>query len=69
MVSVLQPGSRHSWTSGMGRAAYAARRPRARETAWLSGVVGNQGAAELRLPPDELDAIPFEGFSVRARCS
>jgi hypothetical protein len=32
-------------------------------------VVANQGAAEFRLPPDELDAISFEGFSVRARCS
>jgi hypothetical protein len=37
--------------------------------AWLSRVVANQGAAEFRLPPDELDAISFEGFSVRARCS
>jgi hypothetical protein len=37
--------------------------------AWLSRVVVNQGAAELRLPPNELDAISFEGLSVRARGS
>jgi hypothetical protein len=52
-----------------GDAAYASVRIRAMRTAWLSRVVVNQGAAELRLPPDELDAISLEGLSVRARCS